>query len=48
MVPGERSLNLATAVCAAVYEGLRRLVSSGIAGVTPDGRLHWAEQEARS
>ncbi len=25
MVPGERSLNLATAVCAAVYEGLRQI-----------------------
>ncbi len=31
MVPDERSLNLATAVCAVVYEGLRQLVSRGVA-----------------
>lgn len=30
MVPGERSLNLATAVCAAVYEGVRQLMVRGI------------------
>lgn len=29
MVPGERSLNLATAVCAAVYEGLRQCLGRG-------------------
>jgi len=29
MAPGERSLNLATAVCAAVYEGLRQCVARG-------------------
>lgn len=28
MMPGARSLNLATAVCAAVYEGLRQVQSS--------------------
>ncbi len=39
MAPGERSLNLATAVCAAVYEGIRQCVARGEAGVTPDGRL---------
>lgn len=27
MVPGERSLNLATAVCAAVYEGVRQSIA---------------------
>jgi tRNA (cytidine/uridine-2'-O-)-methyltransferase len=29
MVAGERSLNLATAVCAAVYEGIRQCLSRG-------------------
>lgn len=29
LVPGERSLNLATAVCAAVYEGVRQTVLRG-------------------
>jgi len=29
LMPGERSLNLATAVCAAVFEGLRQLHSDG-------------------
>lgn len=29
MVPDERSLNLATAVCAVVYEGLRQVVARG-------------------
>lgn len=40
MVPSERSLNLATAVCAAVYEGVRQLVERG-EGVRIDdgGRL---------
>jgi tRNA (cytidine/uridine-2'-O-)-methyltransferase len=37
MVPGERSLNLATAVCAAVYEGVRQCVQSGRAWVAPPG-----------
>jgi tRNA(Leu) C34 or U34 (ribose-2'-O)-methylase TrmL len=27
MMPGERSLNVATAVCAAVYEGMRQVKS---------------------
>ncbi len=31
MVPTERSLNLATAVCAAIYEGMRRCVERGFA-----------------
>jgi len=39
MVPGERSLNLATAVCAAVYEGIRQCVARGSAGITSEGRL---------
>lgn len=39
MVPGERSLNLATAVCAAVYEGIRQCIARGEAGLTADGRL---------
>lgn len=39
MVPGERSLNLATAVCAAVYEGIRQCALRGEAGLLPDGRL---------
>ncbi len=39
MVPDERSLNLATAVCAAVYEGIRRLVCRGEARLDGRGRL---------
>lgn len=39
MAAGERSLNLATAVCAAVYEGLRQLIDRGEVGVGADGRL---------
>ena len=39
MAPGERSLNLATVVCAAVYEGLRQLISRGEVGVGDSGRL---------
>lgn len=39
MAPGERSLNLATAVCAAVYEGLRQLLARGDLRTRPDGRL---------
>jgi tRNA (cytidine/uridine-2'-O-)-methyltransferase len=39
MVEGERSLNLATAVCAVVYEGVRDLIVSGEATLTPEGRL---------
>ena len=39
MTPGERSLNLATAVCAAVYEGVRQSVSRGLLTLSPDGRL---------
>lgn len=39
MVEGERSLNLATAVCAAVYEGLRQCVSRGEARLSGSGRI---------
>lgn len=39
MVPAERSLNLATAVCAVVYEGIRQLVARGEARLDSAGRL---------
>lgn len=39
MVPGERGLNLATAVCAALYEGLRQCVSRREVSVGADGRF---------
>jgi tRNA (cytidine/uridine-2'-O-)-methyltransferase len=39
MAPGERSLNLATAVCAVVYEGIRQLLGRGDLTLDPDGRL---------
>lgn len=39
MAPGERSLNVATAVCAAVYEGIRQLLAQGEVHLGPDGRL---------
>lgn len=39
MAPGERSLNLATAVCAVVYEGLRQMVARGDLAIGPDARL---------
>lgn len=39
MAPDERSLNLATAVCAAVYEGIRQLISRRELGLDADGRL---------
>lgn len=38
MLEGERSLNLATVVCAAVYEGLRQVLAKGQASVQ-DGVL---------
>jgi tRNA (cytidine/uridine-2'-O-)-methyltransferase len=45
MVPGERSLNVATAVCAAVYEGLRQLIDAREATIS-QGRLyrHWPRE----
>jgi len=39
MAPGERSLNVATAVCAAVYEGIRQLIAQGEVKLGEDGRL---------
>lgn len=39
MVPDERSLNVATAVCAAVYEGLRQCVARGEVAIGADGRI---------
>lgn len=39
MIPGERSLNLATAVCAAVYEGVRQTLARGEIGLGADARL---------
>jgi tRNA (cytidine/uridine-2'-O-)-methyltransferase len=40
MVPGERSLNLATAVCTAVYEGVRQALARGEASLDGQARLH--------
>lgn len=39
MARGERSLNLATAVCAAAYEGVRQARARGEVGIDPQGRL---------
>lgn len=39
MVPGERSLNLATAVCAVLYEGIRQALARGQIGLDGQGRL---------
>ena len=39
MVAGERSLNVATAVCAVVYEGLRQLAARREVTMGNDGRL---------
>ena len=39
MAPGERSLNLATAVCAAVYEGIRQLARRGEVMIDGQNRL---------
>lgn len=39
MAEGERSLNLATAVCAAIYEGVRQMIVRGEAGIDLAGRL---------
>jgi tRNA (cytidine/uridine-2'-O-)-methyltransferase len=41
MVAGERSLNLATAVCAAMVEGVRQLRVQGQIGLDEQGRLCW-------
>jgi tRNA (cytidine/uridine-2'-O-)-methyltransferase len=39
MVAGERSLNLATAVCAAVYEGVRQLHEKGFVRIDGNGMI---------
>ena len=39
MIPGERSLNLATAVCAAIYEALRQLHEQGHVAITDNAEL---------
>jgi len=39
MVPGERGLNVATVVCAAVYEGIRQLLDRQELMIGPDARL---------
>ncbi|MFG0286326.1 MAG: tRNA (cytidine(34)-2'-O)-methyltransferase [Phycisphaerales bacterium JB039] len=39
MMPAERSLNLATAVCAALCEGVRQLIGSGDVTLDEQGRL---------
>lgn len=39
MASGERSLNVATAACAAVYEGLRQLLAGGEIRLDEAGRL---------
>lgn len=48
MVAGERSLNLATAVCAAAYEGLRQLLVRGDVTLDPTGRVGRPPGPARS
>ena len=39
MIPGERSLNLATAVCAAVYESIRQMVSRADVRIDESGHI---------
>ncbi len=39
MIPGERSLNLATAVCAAIYEALRQMTVRGELSLDHSGRI---------
>ncbi|MCA9293482.1 MAG: tRNA (cytidine(34)-2'-O)-methyltransferase [Phycisphaerales bacterium] len=39
MLPTERSLNVATAVCAVVYEGIRQLAAAGSVRIAQDGRI---------
>ncbi len=47
MLPTERSLNLATAVCAGVYEALRQCVARGQATLDPGARLRPGTAENR-
>jgi tRNA (cytidine/uridine-2'-O-)-methyltransferase len=42
MLATERSLNLATAVCAVVYEGVRQMIARGEFGLDVEGRLQVA------
>ncbi len=39
MLPGERSLNVATVVCAVLCDGVRHLIGSGAIGLDPAGRI---------
>ena len=39
LAPGERGLNVATAVCAVVYEGLRQCVARGDVALDASGRI---------
>ncbi|MDX2115516.1 MAG: tRNA (cytidine(34)-2'-O)-methyltransferase [Planctomycetota bacterium] len=39
MIPAERGLNVATAVCALVYEGIRQCAARGDVGLDASGRL---------
>lgn len=39
MIPGERGLNLATVVCAVVWEGIRQCVARGDRSLDREGRL---------
>jgi tRNA (cytidine/uridine-2'-O-)-methyltransferase len=39
MVPGERSLNLATAVCTVIYEAVRQMLARGEVTLDASGRL---------
>ncbi|MFA6043664.1 MAG: tRNA (cytidine(34)-2'-O)-methyltransferase [Phycisphaerales bacterium] len=39
MVASERSLNLATAACTVIYEGIRQLLARGDVGLDTNGRL---------
>ena len=39
-------LNLATAVCAVLYEGVRQMLVGGGAGLDPSGRLIWRGRAA--
>lgn len=45
MAPAERSLNVATAACAGVYEGIRQLLARGDLRVDANGRLTRASSE---
>jgi tRNA (cytidine/uridine-2'-O-)-methyltransferase len=48
MLAGERSLNLATSVCAVLYEGVRQLIIRGQATLDPAGRLTDPPDPSRS